>query len=187
MSPNGIINKGNIENLFIIFIVMQPLILFEEKPAMRYFVLLSFALLHCIYSMGQKLHIDYSLMTKTEKYVTNLEMRTLEWSRLHRLDSLKTIVPADYLGIFSSTGTKRNTQKDALTYSDNFVLRSYEVDNLVTYSITPDVVIVSYEMIQDGENANGVKWPSKVSATATYVKRNNRWYCKFYREAILQQ
>jgi hypothetical protein len=154
---------------------------------MKHVALLLFTCLYCLSGKGQKLHIDYSLMNKTERFVTDLEMRTLEWSRLHRLDSLKTIVPADYLGIFSSTGTKRNTQKDALTYSDNFVLRSYEVNNLVTYSITPDVVVVSYEMIQDGENANGVKWPSKVSATATYVKRNNKWYCKFYREAILQQ
>ena len=154
---------------------------------MKHVALLLFTCLYCLSGIGQKLHIDCSLMNKTERFVTNLEMRTLEWSRLHRLDSLKTIVPTDYLGIFSSTGTKRNTQKDALTYSDNFVLRSYEVNNLVTYSITPDVVVVSYEMIQDGENANGVKWPSKVSATATYVKRNNKWYCKFYREAILQQ
>ena len=144
----------------------------------------------CILSssaIGQKLNIDYSLMNKTEKYVAILEMRTLEWSRLHKLDSLKTIVPKDYLGIFSSTGTKRNTQKDALTYSNDFILRSYQVDNLVAYSITPDVVVVSYEMVQDGENGNGIKWPSKVSATATYVKRNNKWYSKFYREAILQQ
>lgn len=137
--------------------------------------------------LGQKLNIDYSLLNKTEKTVTNLEMRTLEWSRLHHLDSLSTIVPNDYLGIFSSTGTKRNTRKDALTYSNDFVLRSYQVNNLVTYSITPDVVVVSYEMIQDGEDGNGIKWPGKVSATATYVKRNNKWYCKFYREAILVQ
>ncbi len=137
--------------------------------------------------VGQKLNINYSIMNKTEKFVTNLEMRTLEWSRLHQLDSLSTIVPDDYLGIFSSTGTKRNTRKDALTYSNDFVLRSYQVDNLVTYSITPDVVVVSYEMIQDGENGDGVKWASKVSATATYVKRKSKWYSKFYREAILVQ
>ena len=146
--------------------------------------------LTCIFSIsvaGQKLNIDYSIMNKTEKFVTNLEMRTLEWSRLHQLDSLSTIVPNDYLGIFSSTGTKRNSRQDALTYSNDFVLRSYQVDNLVTYSITPDVVVVSYEMIQDGENGNGVKWPNKVSATATYVKRHNKWYSKFYREAILLQ
>jgi len=153
---------------------------------MKFYILLVFTCLQWLSGIGQKLNIDYSLMNKTERFVTNLEMRTLEWSRLHRLDSLKTIVPVDYLGIFSSTGTKRNSQKDALSYSDNFVLRSYSVDNLVTNSITRDVVVVSYEMIQDGENANRVKWPSKVSATATYVKRNNKWYCKFYREAILQ-
>lgn len=134
---------------------------------------------------GQKLNIDYSIMNKNEKFVTNLEMRTLEWSRLHQLDSLSTIVPYDYLGIFSSTGTKRNTRKDALTYSNDFVLRSYQVDNLVTCSITPEVIVISYEMLQDGEDGKGIKWPSKVSATATYVKRNSKWYCRFYREAIL--
>jgi mannose-1-phosphate guanylyltransferase len=122
---------------------------------MKNIVLLFIPCIYCNTGMAQKLHIDYSLMNKTEKFVTNLEMRTLEWSRLHQLDSLKTIVPADYLGIFSSTGTKRNSQKDALTYSNNFVLRSYEVDNLVTYNITPNVVVVSYEMAQDGENADG--------------------------------
>src|SRR6476646_6173942 len=79
--------------------------------------------------MAQKLNIDYTLMNKTERYVTQLEMRTLEWSRLHQLDSLRTIVPKDYLGIFSSTGTKRNNQQDALTYSNDFILRSYSVDN----------------------------------------------------------
>jgi hypothetical protein len=134
---------------------------------------------------GQKLNIDYSIMNKTERFVTSLEMRTLEWSRLHHLDSLSTIVPDDYLGIFSSTGTKRNTRKDALSYSNDFVLRSYQVDNLVSNSITADVVLVSYEMTQDGKDGKGIKWPGKVSATATYVKRNNNWYCKFYREAIL--
>ncbi len=136
---------------------------------------------------GQKLNIDYSIMNKNEMFVTDLEMRTLEWSRLHQLDSLSTIVPYDYLGIFSSTGTKRNTRKDALTYSNDFILRSYLVDNLVAYSITPDVVVVSYEMTQDGESGIGVKWASKVSATATYVKRKSKWYSKFYREAILVQ
>ncbi len=55
------------------------------------------------------------------------------------------------------------------------------------YSITPDVVVVSYEMIQDGENANGVSWPKKVSATASYVIRKGRWNSKFYREAILEK
>ena len=136
---------------------------------------------------GQTLNIDYTMMSKTEAFVTNLEMRTLEWSRLHRLDSLAVIVPKDYLGIFSSTGTKRNSQKNALTYSNDFVLRSYEVDKLVTYSITPKVVVVTYEMIQDGEDGKGVKWPSKVSAMAAYVKRNGKWFSKFYRESILQQ
>jgi hypothetical protein len=124
-------------------------------------------------------------MSKTEAFVTNLEMRTLEWSRLHQLDSLAFIVPFDYLGIFSSTGTKRNTRKDALTYSNDFVLRSYEVDKLVSYTITSNVVVVTYEMVQDGEDGKGVKWPTKVSATATYVKRNDKWYSKFYRESIL--
>ena len=144
----------------------------------------------CIVSIavrGQKLNVDYTIMSKTEAFVTNLEMRTLEWSRLHQLDSLAVIVPYDYLGIFSSTGTKRNSRKDALTYSNDFVLRSYQVDNLVAYSIKPDVVMVTYEMIQDGEDGKGVKWPAKVSATATYLKRNGKWYSKFYREAILQQ
>ena len=154
---------------------------------MKKYILQFLAVLISINGIGQKLNIDYSIMNKTEMYVTNLEMRTLEWSRLHQLDSLSTIVPADYLGIFSSTGTKRNTRKDALTYSNDFVLRSYQVDNLVTYSITPHVVVVCYEMIQDGENGNKVKWASKVSATATYVKRKGKWYSKFYREAILVQ
>ena len=147
-------------------------------------------LLACVFSIGghaQKLNIDYSLMSKTETFVTNLEMRTLEWSRLHQLDSLAFIVPFDYLGIFSSTGAKRNTRKEALTYSNDFVLRSYEVDKLVTYTITADVVVVTYEMFQDGEDGKGVKWPAKVSATATYVKRNGKWYSKFYRESILKQ
>lgn len=146
-----------------------------------------FVLLISMNAVAQKLTIDYSIMNSTEKIVTDLEMRTLEWSRLHHLDSLSIIVPDDYLGIFSSTGTKRNTRKDALSYSNDFVLRSYQVDNLVTNSITPYVVVVSYEMTQDGEDGNGIKWPNKVSATATYVKRNNKWYCKFYREAILKQ
>ncbi len=154
---------------------------------MKTYSLFFFVLILSINVLGQKLNIDYSSMNKTEKFVTNLEMRTLEWSRLHQLDSLSTIVPNDYLGIFSSTGTKRNTRKDALAYSNDFVLRSYQVDNLVTYSITPDVVVVSYEMIQDGENGVGVKWASKVSATATYVKRKSKWYSKYYREAILVQ
>ena len=154
---------------------------------MRKIFLPFLALIIYINVVGQQLNINYSIMNKTEKFVTNLEMRTLEWSRLHQLDSLSTIVPVDYLGIFSSTGTKRNTRKDALTYSNDFVLRSYQVDNLVTYSITPDVVIVSYEMIQDGENGDKVKWASKVSATATYVRRKSNWYSKFYREAILVQ
>ena len=154
---------------------------------MKKYILPFLALIISINVAGQKLNIDYSIMNKTEKFVTNLEMRTLEWSRLHQLDSLSTIVPDDYLGVFSSTGTKRNTRKDALTYSNDFVLSSYQVDNLVTYSITPDVVVVSYEMIQDGEDGKGIKWPGKVSATATYVKRNGKWYSKFYREAILLQ
>ena len=154
---------------------------------MKKYLLPFLALILSINVLGQKLNIDYSIMNKTERFITNLEMRTLEWSRMHQLDSLSTIVPNDYLGIFSSTGTKRNTRKDALTYSNDFVLRSYQVDNLVTYSITPNVVVVSYEMIQDGENGDGVKWASKVSATATYVKRKNKYYSKFYREAILIQ
>jgi len=111
---------------------------------------------------GQKLNIDYSIMNKNEKFVTNLEMRTLEWSRLHKLDSLSTIVPYDYLGIFSSTGTKRNTRKDALTYSNDFVLRSYQVDNLVTCSITPEVIIISYEMLQDGEDGKGINGQARL-------------------------
>ena len=154
---------------------------------MKKYLLPFLALILSINVLGQKLNIDYSIMNKTERFVTNLEMRTLEWSRLHHLDSLSIIVPDDYLGIFSSTGTKRNTRKDALSYSNDFVLRSYQVDNLVTNSITSNVVVVSYEMIQDGEDGKGIKWPGKVSATATYVKRNNKWYCKFYREAILIQ
>ena len=154
---------------------------------MKTFILLHAICIVCITVSGQKLNIDYTIMSKTEVFVTNLEMRTLEWSRLHQLDSLAVIVPSDYLGIFSSTGTKRNLQKDALTYSNDFVLRSYEVDKLVTYNITSDVVVVTYEMIQDGEDGKGIKWPNKVSATATYVKRNGKWYSKFYRESILLQ
>lgn len=81
---------------------------------MKKYILQFSALIISINVVGQKLNINYSILNNTEKNVTNLEMRTLEWSRLHQLDSLSTIVPADYLGIFSSTGTKRNTIKDAL-------------------------------------------------------------------------
>lgn len=78
------------------------------------------------------------------------------------------------MGIFSSTCPKRNTRKDALNYANDFALRSY-------------VVVVSYEMVQDGEDGNGIKYPKKVSATATYLKRHGKWYSKFYREVILEK
>ncbi|HYK76728.1 MAG TPA: hypothetical protein VEV16_07115 [Daejeonella sp.] len=137
-------------------------------------------------SYGQKLLVDYSQMSKEEQLVTKLELRTLEWSRLHQLDSLAFILPDDYVGIFSSTGDKKYSKKDALSFSNDFVLRSYEVFNVVANSIKPDVIVVTYHMIQDGENGDGAKWPKKISSTATYVKRYGKWFVKFYTEAIME-
>ncbi|HJP99253.1 MAG TPA: hypothetical protein VJ862_11870 [Rhodanobacteraceae bacterium] len=114
--------------------------------------------------------------------VMKLEIATLEWSRLHRIDKMIAHHAEDWIGVPNGPPmTRREMVADVGTE----VLRSYKISHVMTRRIARDVVLVTYRMQQDGETGGGVKWVPLVQASSVWARREGKWLAVFYQETVL--
>ena len=117
------------------------------------------------------------------KIITEKEISIWEFSKTKQFDKLRSILADDYTGYFSS-GDMRPS--DVINLLKNTTIYSYHLSNIHVKPVSDDVVIITYDVQQDVQAADGSKWIPEVGASSTYVKRKGIWYSVFYQEMPLR-
>lgn len=117
------------------------------------------------------------------KIITEKEISVWEFSKTKQFDKLRSILADDYIGYFSS-GDMRPS--DVINLLKNTTIRSYHLSNISVKPVSNDVAIITYDVQQDVQAADGSKWIPEVGASSTYVKRKGIWYSVFYQEMPLR-
>lgn len=72
----------------------------------------------------------------------------------------------------------------SMLMSDGWVLRSYEITDVVAHRVTEDVAVVAYRVHEDLE-VDGEDVALDAADASTWVRRDGTWVCALHTESIL--